>query len=106
MTTPDFSIRSADEAKTYELFATYRSDLTARGLPLETAVIAVENAFCASHMSALTVARITQIAEALSGYAPGSFPSDFVRSALTKLVRAKVLRSRTAQGVRLWEVNY
>lgn len=98
LTTPDFSTRPDLEVKTLQLFHIAQSTRD-----WSQGEILVGHVFSAMHSSALPVARITRIAEALHGFEPGALD---LTKALTDLTRAKVLRSRMIQGVRHYEVNY
>jgi hypothetical protein len=97
----DHSTRAAYEADTYRLFAD-----RAAATDFDTYELGIANVFRAMWHSSLPVDRIAQIAEGLNGYAAGSLDADKIKAALTRLTRAKVLRSSTANGNRLYEVNY
>ena len=94
--TQDFTARSPEEAKTYQLFR------QAEWTPA-TAVIGV--VFRAMWHASITQDRIEAIGSAMAGYAVGDLASE-----LNKLVRAKVLRRRTERRGpevrRFYEVNY
>jgi hypothetical protein len=92
----DFTQRSELEAKTYELFGNFRAQTG-----WDPSIIMVANVFQALWSSALTVERIKAVGEALSATHHWN-----PQPALTRLVKAKVLRSYVKQGRRLYEVNY
>ena len=92
----NFTQRSEYEARTHELFANYFQNEF--NWTSERAVIA--NVFKAMWSDSLSLERINALACAICNL------KEFDASAtLTKLVRAKVLRSRMICGVRHWEVN-
>lgn len=62
----------------------------------------VANLFEAHYISALPVAKI----EAMVQVCNSLIDKPDLQPLLTKLVRAKVLRSRIAHGVKFYEVNY
>ena len=62
----------------------------------------IRNLFVAHYSSAYPVKQIGEIIKALYGW---DDPVQ-VKLTLSKLVRAKVLRSRVSQGQRRYEVNY
>lgn len=99
-TIPDFTKRSAEEAKTHELIYSY---LNKEGQPQRWEAFALAGAIKAQWTYSLTAERLAQIAEAVSLQ-----PMDItvVQAELTKMVRAKVLRSRMSNGKRLYKVNY
>lgn len=91
----DYSTRTPFETKTYELFA---EELNREWTP-ETVMIAA--VFKSQWISTLPVDQIERIAAAIHNYEKVD-----LADALTKLVRRKVLRSRSIRGVRHYEVNY
>lgn len=99
MTTETHRIRTAHEATTHSLFAVYLSD----GNNWSVATSAVRVTFEAMWHSSLPLARIVTIGNALANI---DCSEETYQQTLTRLVRAKVLRSRVIAGVRHWEVNY
>lgn len=98
----DHAIRSADEAKTYELFYNYEQAHKA-GVPgYNHDVVVVGMVFKAMHYASLPVSRIVAIGVAMANLSRWDNPQDI----LTKLTKAKVLRSRMIRGERHYEVNY
>jgi len=94
---PKHSARSTEEAKTRALFDAYLYD------NWSPASAGIAQVFKAMWTSALSASKITRIIEAM--FEQGISEED-VQVALTSLVRAKVLRSRTPGGIRLYEVRY
>lgn len=82
---------SFEEAKTRELFATV--DWTSAGQ-------AIANVFCAFPYMTFTCEKLEAAVAALFNMEIALQP------ALTRLVKAKVLRSRKHRGQTLYEVNY
>lgn len=97
---PDFTKRSAEEAKTHELIYGY---LNKEGIQRDWHAFALSWAIKACWTSSLTAERLAQVAEA---YSLQPMDTEKVQAELTSMVRAKVLRSRVNQGKRLYEVNY
>ena len=87
-----FATRAAKETRTYELFETVEWDP-------EVAVVAL--VFKAMWHAALTQERIERIGAAMAAYDKVD-----LSAALTKLLKAKVLRSYRQRGKRRYEVNY
>lgn len=93
----DFSKRSEYEARTHEMFSIYFQE----ELNWSPKRAALANVFKAMWSDSLSLERVNNLACAICNL------SEFDASAtLTKLVRAKILRSRMIGGVRHWEVNY
>jgi hypothetical protein len=100
MTTQDYSKRSAEEAKTHELLACYLEQDSGQH-PWE--VYALAQAIKALWTSSVTLSHLVLVAAALSGQPVNT---EAAQKQLTKMVRAKVMRSRVNHGTRLYEVNY
>lgn len=100
MTMQDYSKRSAEEAKTHELVGRYL-ELNSETHPWEAYALAL--AIKALWSSSISLSRIVAVASALSGQ---PLNDEVAQEQLTKMVRAKVLRSRVNRGTRLYEVNY
>jgi len=83
---------STEERKTRELF---------ENLPEGNHFIMLRSVFKAMYWASLSVEKIEQVACAMH-----SLETVDLKKALTKLTRAKVLRSRMNSGKRLYEVNY
>lgn len=98
----DHSIRSADEAKTHELFANFEAAHRVGSPTYNHDVIVVAGVFKAMHHASLPVSRIVAIGMAMFNLSRWDDP----QSILTILTKAKVLRSRMIRGVRHYEVNY
>jgi len=64
----------------------------------------VQMTFSSQYLYSLKVDRITTIARALADLAPHATLD--LQPTLTKMVRAKVLRSRQINGVRHYEINF
>lgn len=97
----NYTQRSAEEAKTHQLFGEYFSD-EKRWSPTG-AIIA--NVFRAMWSSALTADSICRIGVAMTNYMADQDIAD-LQDKLTALVKAKVLRSFVKRGERLYEVNF
>ena len=94
----DFTTRSADEAKTYELFANFEA--THPGYNHDVVVVGM--VFKALYYASLPVDRIVAVGTALANLTRWDNP----QAILTTLTKAKVLRSRMIRGERHYEVNY
>lgn len=97
----DHTLRSAEEARTHELLAAYmKSDRSAAAYRLASAILA-----CWS--MAHTADRWAEIANVLVGV-QGDADREVYKAELSRMVRAKVLRTRTTnfQRVKVYEVNY
>lgn len=92
----DYSTRTEHEATTYRLFDEYVDSQE-----FSSYNVMVAGVFKAMYHASLTVSRIEAIAQAMYGYETVD-----LQKTLTKLTRAKVLRSRQGQGKRMYEVNY
>lgn len=92
----DYTKRSAEEARTHELMDTYRD----AAWTSTRAVMAM--VWKARYHAALTVKDINETAKVLANLA--EVPD--LQAELTAMTRAKVLRSYTKQGRKLYEVNY
>ena len=92
----DFTTRSPEEAKTHELLHD-RSDCG----QIEQMV---RNTFLAMHWASLPVKKIQAISEAMSSMTITDPAA--LQKVLTKMVRAKILRSSYENGQRFYEVNY
>lgn len=92
--TTDFSTRHAYEAKTYEIFATLGDDAS-------TAERIIAIVFKAMWHASLTAEKVALVGDVMTDFSGVNY-----QTALTKLVRCGVLRSRTQGGRRLYEVNY
>lgn len=96
---------TAEERKTRELVEADRAkaEFNPYGQMLRSAILAC-------WASALPMDRLVSIGSAIHGYRDPAFQDNVDYSLwqkeLTRMVRAKVLRSRMAQGKRLYEVNY
>lgn len=64
---------------------------------------AVKVAFTSMWYAAITPTRVSAVASAIGGFA---YSAEELQPALTKMTKAKILRSRKDRGVRLYEVNY
>lgn len=95
----DFTTRSTEEAKTYQLFAKYCED---NWSPTAAMLAGV---FKAKHYAALPVKQIVAMVEAMNNCTILDEGVE-IQKTLTKLARAKVLRSRVCSGRRFYEVNY
>jgi hypothetical protein len=84
------------------LLETYRAQ---RGTDITPTDIAVLGVFRAQPEYALTVVRIARLADALAGTVEvwEAYP-DRIQAALTRMVRAKVLRTRVTTHFRLYEL--
>lgn len=87
-----------DERKTRVLFAEYGAKNDDAWTPEFSMVRSV---FRAMWSLSLTRERVEAVAAAMNGYEKVDLAEE-----LTRLVRAKVLRSRTLNKKRLYEVNY
>lgn len=93
--TKDFTIRNTEEATTHQLFTEYLNEnWTSHGAM-------IGQVFKAMWSSALPADKVNAVASAMHG-----FQNLDVQPTLTKLVRAKVLRSYSKNGKRYYEVNY
>lgn len=93
----DFTMRSDNEAETLQLLYDYnqQSDTS------DSFVIA--SVFVACWAQSLTLDKICAIAGALNSMI---INREAMEVELAKMVKAKVLRKRRAQGKVFWEVNY
>jgi hypothetical protein len=97
MTTELFS---ATELTARRLIEEYR---TAQGRDIPMTDVALLNVWIAKWSAALSVAQVGTLSDALNAM---SIPAADVAATLTKMTRAKLLRSFTSQGVRYYEVNF
>jgi hypothetical protein len=104
--TPDFTERCFHEAETHRLVWDYRqANPMAYNDANAYTIQAVLNLFKMHWSSSYTPTQIQRICVATT---PGMVTDDAERfqKVLTKLARAKVLRSRTQDGKSFYEVNY
>ena len=95
----DFATRPAQEAKTHELLAGYLVNVSLDNMM----AYALAPAFRAGWASSRTANDWATLAEVLSG---AKLDRPAVEDELTRMVRAKVLRSRKSGGQRVYEMNY
>jgi hypothetical protein len=98
MKRPSFQLSRAEQSAR-EMMEEYRD---ARGSEITGAEIAVLRVFTAMWANSLPADRIVALAE-LMGSGMGS---EFIPAGLSRLVRAKILRTRNHRGQRYYEVNY
>jgi hypothetical protein len=96
----DHTQRSAEEARTHELFS--EESYKALGLEWSPSLAMVAMVFRARWHAALTIEQINATAKVL-----GDLQSEpDLQELVTKLARKKVLRGYRKQGRYLYEVNY
>lgn len=91
----NFTTRSENEAKTIKAMFEFRNAATS------SAEIMVANVFEKMWSSAMTEQNVVSIGEAIH-----NCEGLDVKSILAKMVRAKILRTRTITGRRFYEVNF
>ncbi len=104
MTTTDIATRPAFEVETIRLFQVYQEAHTETWGDWHFSAIKVT--FEAMWTSSITAERIARVGSAILGCDDDEAFKGNVQNLLTKLCRAKVLRSRKNQGKTLYEVNY
>lgn len=94
--------RSAEEARTHELFDMDDEALKVRGLEWSPSLAVMAMVWKACWSGALTIEKINETAKVLGNLAE----TPDLQELATKLVRKKVLRGYRKQGRYLYEVNY
>lgn len=102
--TQDITIRPTLEVETIRLFKAYQETHTETWGDWHFSAVKVT--FEAMWTSSLTADRIARVGSAMLGGVDDEAFRATVQDRLTKLCRAKVLRSRRHQGKTLYEVNY
>jgi hypothetical protein len=99
--TKDYTTRSAEEAKTHELFDFDRPGSKVEWTP-NMAVLAM--VWKSQYHAAIRVEDIQALGKAIGHIITDN--TEWLQPELTALCRAKVLRSYRKQGKKLYEVNY